>query len=261
MKNLYIYFSGTGNTKYVVEEFAKKLEESNPYDIYSIESKNVDFSDLIKQAKTITIGYPIYDSMIPFIMEDFLKENLDAFEHKAIITIVTQMLFSGDGGALAKRVLKKVHVDLLHSIHIKMPGNLTDVSFFKVIPTEASMPILKKADKKIDNVIKRIRKGKYIKDGRRIYSWFLGFFTQRVWGKLFLQSLRGKIKINHDTCITCKKCIQVCPMDNLYLEDNMIKQHGMCTWCYRCINSCPEKSISLFTKKPPKVQYIRKDYH
>lgn len=261
MKNLYIYFSGTGNTKYVLESFAKKFEETDAYNIFSIEHKGVNFTELIKKARTITIGYPIYCSMMPFMMRDFLKEHIEDFEHKAIITIATQMLFSGDGGTLAKRTLKKAHVDLLHSIHVNMPSNLTDVSLLKNLQVEETNSIVKKADKKIDDSIKKIRTGKYMRDGRKIYSWFLGFFTQRLWGKLFLQSFREKIKINQDTCITCKKCINVCPMNNLYLEDNIIKQRGNCTWCYRCINSCPEKSISLFTKKTPKVQYIREEYN
>jgi ferredoxin len=142
-----------------------------------------------------------------------------------------------------------------------MPSNISDVKIFQSLPLSETSKKVSKADQKINSVITRIRQGKTIKDGCRFYSWFLGFFTQRLWGLLFLKSLRSKIKVNHDTCIHCNKCVEVCPMKNLRLENGKIMQNGVCTWCYRCINSCPQRSISLLTKKAPRFQYIRKDYN
>jgi ferredoxin/flavodoxin len=261
MKNLYLYFSGTGNTKYVIEKFSSLYENSDDFTIQSIEHKNIDYEKKIRQAELIIIAYPIYDSMIPFIMKEFLEKYIEAFRNKNIITLATQLLFSGDGGALASRLLKKVNTNLLHSIHVNMPSNLVDVKFFKNIPLSEADAKVKKADQKIERTVLKIKSGKTIRDGRKFYSWFLGFFTQRVWGILFLKPLRGKIKINHAKCIQCGICVNICPMDNLRLENGKIEQNKICTWCYRCINSCPEKAITLFTKQTPKVQYIRKDYN
>ena len=261
MSNLYLYFSGTGNTKYVVKKFATLYEDNNQYTVQSIEHTDFNYEDSIKKADIVVIAYPIHDSMIPFIMKEFIEEYMESFRNKKIITIATQLLFSGDGGALVYRKLKKVNVELLHSIHVNMPSNLTDVSIFKNLPLSQTGPKVKKADEKIEKVIKMIKSRKKIKDGRRFYSWFSGFFTQRLWGKLFLQSLRSKIKIDHDACINCNKCVEVCPVTNLRSENGKIEQNGICTWCYRCINTCPKQAITLFTKKAPKVQYIRKDYN
>lgn len=261
MNNLYLYFSGTGNTKYVVNKFSSLYEETDDYLVQSIEHKDFNYEQKIKEANMVFIAYPIYDSMLPFIMKEFLDEYRKSFRDKSIITIVTQMLFSGDGGALAYRKLKRVNVKLIHSIHINMPSNLTDVNIFKNISLGESGPKIKKADEKIKKTVLRIKSGKHIKDGRRFYSWFSGFFTQRIWGILFLRSLKSKIKVNHNACINCNLCVDNCPVDNLRFENGKIEQNGNCTWCYRCINSCPTKAITLFTKKAPKVQYIRKDYN
>jgi ferredoxin len=262
MNNLYLYFSGTGNTKFVVEKFCELYEESNEdYQIHSIEEKNINFYQLIEKSNTIILAYPIHDSMIPFIMNDFLIENKQAFQDKKLMVIITQLLFSGDGGALPKYLLRKQNIKIIQSIHFKMPNNLTDVPIFPVKTYEESKLDVLKTEKKIEEVVKRIKLGKTYKMGRRIYSWPLGFFTQRGLGKLFVKKFKNSLKIDNNLCSKCQKCIKLCPTDNLYLEDNIVKHKGNCTICYRCVNSCPEKAISIIFKHKPKKQYIRKNFN
>ena len=259
-RNLYLYFSGTGNTRYVLEKFASIYEDVD-YNFISIEDKFVDFKTLIKNADTIIIGHPIHESIMPFIMQDFLKEHSAEFSNKKIITIVTQMYFSGDGGALAYRILRKSNTKLLHSIHINMPNNITDVKLLRPKKTVDTVHIIEKADKKITDIVSKIKSGVKIKMGMRFYSRTLGFFTQRSYGYYFYNRLRKKLIIHHDKCIKCNKCIEVCPVNNLEMVDNKVLTSKICTVCYRCVNICPTQAISLFSKKIPKVQYIREKYN
>ncbi len=260
MRNLYLYFSGTGNTKYVVDKFSSLFEE-NEYIKQSIEHENFDYANTIANSETIILAYPIHDSMMPFIMIEFLNQYKEAFRDKKLITIAVQMLFSGDGGALAYRQLKSVGVKLLHSVHINMPNNLTNVFVFKALPIEKTNHIIIKADKKIKEVVNKINQGKTLRMGRRFYSRAVGFLTQRGLGKPFMKYARKKLHIYHEKCIKCKKCIDLCPVNNLYLQDNQIKTKNLCTLCYRCINACPTQAISQLGLKPPKIQYIRKDFN
>lgn len=107
MNNLYLYFSGTGNTRYVIEKFSELLETTNKYQMMSIEHKDIDYAKTIENSDMITIGYPIYGSDLPYIVSDFLKKYKASFHGKNIITIVTQYKFSGDGAALA---LSLIHI-------------------------------------------------------------------------------------------------------------------------------------------------------
>lgn len=139
--DLYLFFSGTGNTFWAVNNIAPIL--SDDYLIHSIEHK-VDFASLIQNANHIIIAYPIYESMIPHIMIDFLIRYKTSFNNKKVSVIITQMLFSGDGAGLAARRLKKYGANIQHTIHINMPNNLTDVSFFPI-----------NTDKKIDRKVSK----------------------------------------------------------------------------------------------------------
>jgi formate hydrogenlyase subunit 6/NADH:ubiquinone oxidoreductase subunit I len=261
MNNLYLYFSGTGNTKYVVKQFVDRYEEGTDFTIQSIEEQGVNFSILIEEAKLIVIAYPIHEGLLPHIMSEFLMKYKEHFRNKDIITICSQMIFSGDGAALPIYILKENNVILLHGIHINMPNNLADFWFLPLKTAENSSKKYKKANAKITRVVSRIKKGKKVKNGIRFYSWPLGFFIQRAYTKHHYNRIRSDIKIDYNTCINCDKCISVCPVDNLYSKDKKIQVKDQCTICYRCINVCPTQSISLITNHKPTTQYILNDYN
>lgn len=82
-----------------------------------------------------------------------------------------------------------------------MPNNLTDFPLFRPKTDAALHAKIEKADAKIDALAQDILKDRTIRIGRRWYSWFLGFFIQRLYAKGFYKGLRKKLKVNHDRCI------------------------------------------------------------
>ena len=54
-----------------------------------------------------------------------------------------------------------------------------------------------------------------------------------------------RIKIRHDECTQCGKCVEVCPNDAMkgILENKKIKHD--CYLCGECLNQCPTKCIEL----------------
>jgi len=261
MNNLYLYFSGTGNTKYVLKQFIEIYEEDNNYVLNSIEDNEADFASLIKEATVIVIAFPIHEGLLPHIMREFLVNHKEHFRNKDIISICSQLIFSGDGAALPVHILKEVNVNLLHGIHVNMPSNLTDFWFLPAKTAENSTKAFQRANKKIEKVVDRIKKGKSIRDGIRFYSWALGFFVQRAYTKHHYGRIRSDVKIDRDICINCNKCVNVCPTDNLYSKDKVILVKDTCTICYRCVNECPTQAISIITKHKPTKQYILNDYN
>lgn len=67
---LTLYFSGTGNSKFIAERFSSKMAAA----CYSIEEE-IDFKEKMAQAKTIAVCYPIYGSCVPRIMREFVKKT------------------------------------------------------------------------------------------------------------------------------------------------------------------------------------------
>ena len=53
-----------------------------------------------------------------------------------------------------------------------------------------------------------------------------------------------RITANEESCINCKQCIEICPMDVDMLDIKRTRKHGTeCILCLECLNRCPNDSI------------------
>jgi len=54
-----------------------------------------------------------------------------------------------------------------------------------------------------------------------------------------------KVTIDSNKCILCKKCINDCVANALYIEDKKVKLRGGCIECGHCFAVCPEGAIDM----------------
>lgn len=78
-----VYFSGTGNSKYVLEVFLKEF--NSDFTMVSIEDENC-ISELLKNDELV-FSYPVYYSSVPEILKDFIKNHSDIWRGKRIFVI------------------------------------------------------------------------------------------------------------------------------------------------------------------------------
>ena len=234
-----IYFSGTGNTKYCAEEFAKATGGN----AFSIESDRA--LEVLRTSKEIAVGYPIYFSDIPRIAKEFILAHGDMFCGKRVFIIATMGLFSGDGAGLGARLLKKCGCTVTGGLHIRMPDCIADVKLLKKTPAE-NAALVSAAKTKILQTAESVKRGIYPKDGLSFFHLAAGLFGQRLWFKQHAKKLRERLKINTERCIGCAICAADCPTKSICIENNKAVFHpGNCTICYRCINNCPARAITL----------------
>ncbi len=252
MKIFAVYFSGTGNTKYAVERFLRGFDGSWAHSI----EEPLDFRRAAEDFDTILVAYPIYGSDMPLLMRDFLKTNKQLFAGKNMITLVTQFLFSGDGGRLAYRLVRKDAGRLLASMHIPMPANINMPPIMSIKNGLEIEPKIEKANRKIDRCAECLRQGRSVHNGWGPFSFLAGFLGQRLWYQLFFVShYRKKLRVNPARCIRCGLCVKTCPVDNLTLGDVTVETQNTCILCYRCVNQCPVQAITLMSKHDSLAQY------
>ncbi len=255
MKITAVYFSGTGNTEFVINEIGNGFSEKGcDFRAFSIESFNDCDADLVKNSDFIIFGYPIYGSMAPRIIREFIKEHHSLFAGKTAGVIITQLMFSGDGGAHFARILRSYVIKVADITHFNMPSNLSDADVFKIKNGEANRKMIEAAKRKAESYVGRILSGSYKRTGDNLFSRLLGL-EQRIPFRAGEKYLSESIKIDSGLCNLCGKCVSACPMKNLFIEGQMIQHNKNCTLCYRCVNLCPQKAISVLIKRKPKVQY------
>ena len=239
-----VYFSGTGNTKYCVEEFVKRNEECA--EVISIEDKRV--INAIKDNKFIVFAYPIYFSNLPKMVRDFINVNKEIFKNKDIFIICTMGLFSGDGAGCSARLFKKYGANIVGGLHLKMPDCIGDEKLLKK-SKEDNIKLIKEATIKIENAVDSLKKGKPTKEGLNIFYHIAGLFGQRLWFYNKTKNYTDKINIDESKCVGCGLCVKLCPMKNLELSNGKIKSKSKCTMCYRCLNNCSKEAITILGKE------------
>ncbi|MCC3866051.1 flavodoxin domain-containing protein [Terrisporobacter petrolearius] len=83
MKNIgIVYFSGTGNTKFVANNIKRELEIYNKeVNLINIEKGNINLKDY----DSIIIGGPVYVDRYPEILIKYMEENLKGFTGKCML--------------------------------------------------------------------------------------------------------------------------------------------------------------------------------
>ena len=177
----------------------------------TIPLENRNIISEIKNNDTIILGYPTQFSNAPVMVRDFIKLN-DIWGNKRVLCVTTMGAFSGDGAGCTARILKKKGAIILGGLQIHMPDSVCDSKMLKK-SIEENRKIIFEADKKIEKAALDIQNGKYPQE-----------------------------------CIGCGLCSQICPMNNITIENNKAVAGNMCTMCYRCISHCPQKAITLIGK-------------
>ena len=266
---LTIYFSGTGNTKYIAELFSRKMGAK----CLSIEDE-AECIRSINAHEIITFCYPIYGSRVPRNMREFVLRHMDALIGKKIIIIVTQALFSGDGARVFTDMFDEGTIDVVYAEHFYMPNNICNVPLLRKPGDKTIRKYLAKADAKMDRTCQNINDGIAVKRGFSRLSRVLGNIQGLLWqgsskrerknrhnpeakpAPRFTaeQMLKNSVKIRKN-CTVCSICVSVCPVQNFEESSGAIKTKGNCVMCYRCVNRCPSKAITVMIPRRPRWQY------
>ena len=148
-----IYFSGTGNSRYALEVFLKKYDETAK--AYSIEDE--DITKYINNNEELVFAYPVQYSNIPKMLKDFIDRNQHLWNGKKIFVIATMGLFSGDGAGNLARRLHKYGAQIVGGLHLKMPDSIADEKALKR-PLEKNKELVKLAEQKIDKAVQNMKK-------------------------------------------------------------------------------------------------------
>ena len=244
MKMLGVYFSGAGNSKHCVETFVKQYDETCT--AISIEAEGVPAA--ISVADMIVLGYPVYFSNAPKIMQDFILQNKACFAGKKVFVIATMGLCSGDGAGCAARLLKKCGAEIAGGLHLRMPDSIGDEKVLDKTPEE-KRTLVRRAEDKIASSAQKLKQGNATKEGLSFLCRMGGLMMQRLWFYTKTASYKSKPDIHKEKCVGCGICEKLCPMKNLMIEDGKAVSRNRCTLCYRCFSHCPAKALTILGRK------------
>lgn len=247
------WFSGTGNSKYVARELSDKLNERISFIPHS------DYNCDLGSENRLIFVFPIYSWGVPPIVVDFINNlNIIGYKNQYISMVCT----CGDEVAKAPEmfinIMNKKGLEVSSIFSVIMPNNYVLLPGFSIDSKDIEFLKLNKCDKRIESISQSILNRKECQDVVRgsmptiktklVYPLF------KKWGVSF-----SKWSVT-EKCISCGKCIQVCPVKNISFDkDKRPMWRNNCTSCVACYHFCPVNAIQYGKFTKGKGQYFFKD--
>jgi ferredoxin len=230
-----LYFSGTGNSEYAANRIGTKINDHrvNLFD----KIRENDFSPMRSDTPWVII-VPTYAWRIPRIVQKWL-ENTPLTGNKKIYFVMTCGGSIGNAGMYHQKLCNKKAMQFCGCIGITLPENY--IALFSTPTKENALKTIDQAENAIDRVAQQIQAGEHfhqpdISLGDKLNSGIINdlFYPAFVHAKKFYAT---------DKCISCGKCVSVCPLENIHLDPLKPVWGKNCTHCMACICRCPTEAI------------------
>lgn len=244
-----LYYSATGNTEYIAQEIAKRLDDECIDLLPRI--KNQDYSNLHSE-KPFIICAPVYVCEMPRFMSKYLKKQTFS-GNRNVYFIFTSGGYCGISGQLAKWMFRKKKMNYMGRAEFKMPRNYVANDSYPMLAKEEVEERITNSYKMIAPVVETIQSGNKLK-ARHIFLFetIITLPFNPVWCKY---KLLAKDFYSTDACIGCGKCVQLCPLNNITLKDKAPVWSNHCSHCMACIGNCPTRAIEYGKITQEKEQY------
>lgn len=254
-----VYFSGTGNTKFLSEKLLQKFKEKevSNVELVPVEDALNDIGSFECKDIILGIGYPVYDLMPPNIIIEFVNKLNKTKPRNMAFVFSTYTTNPHDSNYYIIERLQEKGFHVATQENFKAPGAS---SYFYSNP---NYPIVKGKtvfrtgiNRQIDNFIINILNSNYRADipiqYHRLHKLYQTF-SKMTFGILFYRNLK-----KNNNCINCGQCAKACPTSNLLMQEGklIIKNSNGCMRCLRCIQICNKKAIN-FTSSKRRGSYTR----
>jgi ferredoxin len=250
-RNIIFYFSGTGNSLKIAKDIAAKLE-------------NCELVSMGKPGKSFTLPdayeynrigfvFPCYAQGMPVVVERFIK-SLDLAQRIGAyyFSVVTCGATPGNCLAQVNALLWEKELALNYGKAVKMFANCITLYKMAGNPGERAEQSDKEARKITVDIMTKaasvIPKTKPLP--ALLYKSMVPSYSKKA----------QEYQVS-DSCIGCKTCANICPVDNITFNGTTGKPvfGDHCEQCMACIQWCPRQAINYKNKTQKRGRYHHPD--
>lgn len=251
-----LYFSATGNTKWVAQQLSTFLCDNRVYDLTKALP---DVLADIAADEPLGFCFPIHAWGIPAPVQQWIKQLSASISIPYLYMVCTCGDDCGTTAQQFSQLLATKGCQPQLTASVQMPNSYVNLPGFDV--DSSALTARKKASAvvTVQNIAHRIaqrQKGNWVHEGSfpHLKSGPLQQFFQRY---LVTDSYFHVT----DTCIGCGACAAHCPVDNLRLNADHQPDWlhtGRCLTCMACYHYCPQHAIRFgkFTDKKGQYHFI-----
>ena len=242
-----LYFTGTGNSRYIAERIAVALGD----ELLSMNDRiKAGESSPVTSDKRLVIVTPTYAWRIPRIVRDWLAETDFPCGAQAwfVMTCGSEI---GNAAGYNRALCQEKQLTYMGTAQIVMPENY--IAMFNAPQAEEARQIVARAEPDIDRAISAIKAGqKFAPTRNNLYDRFMSGPVNPIFYSCFV---KAKAFAASDACTGCGQCAKRCPTNNSTIQNGKPVWGGDCTHCMACICYCPTEAIEYGKKSLGKPRY------
>ncbi len=242
-----LYFSGTGNSKFVAKCVAENIGDT----LYSVNDgiKNGQYQTI--NDETVVIASPVYAWRLPRVVGDWIKSS-KAFSGKKAYFILTCGSEIGVAEKYIKELCRECGIIFMGCAEVVMPENY--IAMFDCPSEKESIEIVDRAENKLKEIAEAVKSSAIIEPKKAsVIDKIKSGVVNELFYKKFISS---KKYYTTDACVGCGKCERLCPTNNITVENGKPVWHNSCTHCMACICDCPTEAIEY-----GKISHGKRRYH
>ena len=250
-----LYFSATGNTRFVAEELAKRLDDT-ALDLRE-KIRRKDYGPLSSE-KPFVVCSPVYVCEPPRFLTEFLRKT-PLTGCKDVYFVFTSGGYSGVSAFLVRGIMRRKGLRYMGCADFTMPRSYLASTAYPPNDTPEIEARIRGTAQKLPSVAAEISAGQKL-TSRHIWLFEILItvpFTP-VWTR-FRQPVRD-FRVS-GKCVSCGKCERGCPLNVITLRDGKPVWKGKsCAHCMACIQNCPVQAIEYGTATEGRPRYRFEQY-
>lgn len=245
------YFSGCGNSRHVAETIAAGLNDTLIFIPEAARQGRYNYT--LAEGERLGFVFPVYAWAPPKLVLDFIEKlQLDAKPDYVYFACTC-----GDECGHTEKIFRKAIMEkgweLSACFSMKMPETYIGMPGFNLDTEENAKKKIATAEVIMSqNIPLLVNKERFSKMIMGKAAWLKSYVINGSFNKY---ATNDKKYLSTDKCISCGKCVSVCPLQNITLEDGRPKWHGHCTMCMACYHHCPTNAIQYGKGTVGKGQY------
>ncbi len=230
-----IYFTGTGNSRFLAQQMAKLLDDDCISAATYIKENRVG---CFHSETPYVFVCPTYAWQIPHIFENFLDCSIFSGNKDCYF-----LMNCGDEIGNAEKGIKafctRKGFQYRGAAGVKMPENY--IALFSAPTKEQQQQIIDAASKKTADLAEKIRRGETFSP---CHITAMDKLKSGMVNKIFYKLVISDKKFyTTKKCTGCGACAKACMLNNIRMTDGRPLWSGHCTHCMACICGCPQEAI------------------
>jgi len=250
-----LYFSATGNTRFVARQLAARLGD-----------EALDLLDRIRRGDhapihsegPFVICAPTYVCEMPRFLADFLRKT-PLTGGRDVYFVFTSGGYAGISGVLARRIAGQKGLRYRGCAELTMPRNYIATNHFPDNDDPEIRRRIRASARALEAVAAAIRGGERLKSR---HVWLFEVLVTLPFNPVWCRLKQGVGDFRAtQRCVGCGKCARLCPLNAIQLVDGRPVWSGKsCAHCMSCIQNCPTEAIEYGEITPHRKRYRFEKY-